>query len=84
MKTVDEIMSDLPDLHTLGPVTQVFPQQQVVESVGADKVEELTEDLLHQFRVHSVHIQDTHVIVKLKQKHMWDNFVILMAMIKHI
>jgi len=50
-------------------MAHVFPQQQVVERIGTDKVEELAEHLLHQLGVHSMHSEHTQEGVELKQNH---------------
>ena len=56
---------NLPDLHALGPVAHVLAQEEVVEGAGTHEVVELSEDLLHQLRIHSVLRHDPHVAVQL-------------------
>ena len=34
----------IPDLHSFGPVAELFPQQKIVEAAGTDEEEELFED----------------------------------------
>ena len=55
----------LPNLHALGPIAHVLPQQQVVQGAGPEEVVDLTEDLFDQFRVHCMLGQYAHKQIHL-------------------
>lgn len=47
----------VPDLTAFGPMAELFPEQQIIETGRADEVKHLFEQAGNQFRVHTVEHQ---------------------------